>query len=219
MIPQIKLIILDFDGTLCDTRNTIVKTLQMTMQHFGLEVLDEYVCATSIGLPLKEAFQKLHPQLDDEEATACADTYRIIFEDNKDALKPKLFPEVLETLRELAARGYDLTIASSRSNKSLLGFVEETGLSDIISMVVGANDVVNAKPHPEPVLKIMEARGVKAVETLVVGDMHYDINMGRNAGAYTCGVTYGNGSREELEGCNADFVIDRFSELISLNLN
>lgn len=213
-MSQIKLIILDFDGTLCDTRSTIVKTLQMTMQFFGLEVLDETTCATSIGLPLKEAFMALHPQLTEAEAIACADRYRIIFEDNKDALKPQLFPHVLETLRELSARGYDLTIASSRSNKSLLGFVEETGLCDCISLVVGANDVTKAKPHPEPVLKIMEALGYDASETLVVGDMHYDINMGRNANALTCGVTYGNGSRQELLDCQADFVIDDFADIL-----
>ena len=46
------LIILDFDGTLCDTRNTIVKTLQMTMEKLCLPVADEYACAATIGLPL-----------------------------------------------------------------------------------------------------------------------------------------------------------------------
>ena len=44
--------------------------------------------------------------------------------------------------------------------------------------------------------------------------MTYDIDMGRAAGTLTCGVTYGNGTREDLS--DADFLIDDFSELMSL---
>jgi len=54
----------------------------------------------------------------------------------------------------------------------------------------------------------------KAEESIVVGDTAYDIQMGKNAGTWTCGVTYGNGSRESL--ADADWVIDDFSELLAL---
>lgn len=57
------LIILDFDGTLCDTKNTIVKTLQMTMEKLCLPVADEYACAATIGLPLSESFKTMFPSL------------------------------------------------------------------------------------------------------------------------------------------------------------
>ena len=57
------LIILDFDGTLCDTRDTIVKTLQMTMEKLCLPVADEYACAATIGLPLSESFKTMFPSL------------------------------------------------------------------------------------------------------------------------------------------------------------
>jgi phosphoglycolate phosphatase len=56
--------------------------------------------------------------------------------------------------------------------------------------------------------------GFKANETLVVGDMNVDILMGKNAGAKACGVTYGNGTKEELEAAGADYIIDSFDELI-----
>ena len=52
-----------------------------------------------------------------------------------------------------------------------------------------------------------------ASETLVVGDMNVDILMGANAGAKTCGVTYGNGTKAELEAVGADYIIDSFEEL------
>ena len=52
-----------------------------------------------------------------------------------------------------------------------------------------------------------------ASETLVVGDMNVDILMGANAGAKTCGVTYGNRTKAELEAAGADYIIDSFEEL------
>lgn len=48
---------------------------------------------------------------------------------------------------------------------------------------------------------------------MVVGDMTYDILMGRRAGAKTCGVTYGNGKESELREAGADYIIHDFAEL------
>ena len=51
-------------------------------------------------------------------------------------------------------------------------------------------------------------------DAIVVGDTSFDIMMGRNAGTRTCGVTYGNGSRESL--CDADWLIDDFRKLLDI---
>ncbi len=211
------LIILDFDGTLCDTRQTIVRTLQMTMEKLCLPVADEYACAATIGLPLSESFKTLFPSLTEEQALECAETYRDIFEKNKKLLEPKVFPHVPETLRALRDRGFVLTIASSRSNHSLMDFVRTFGFDKDISLVLGADDVTKAKPDPEPVLLTLKRLGFSASSALVVGDMPFDILMGRGAGAKTCGVTYGNSSREELQDSGADYIIDDFANLLDLN--
>ena len=50
----------------------------------------------------------------------------------------------------------------------------------------------------------------------MVGDTEYDIMMGKNAGTKTCGVTYGNGSRESLS--EADWIIDDFGKLLEICL-
>ena len=71
-----------------------------------------------------------------------------------------------------------------------------------------------AKPKPEPVLKTLSDMHYDAGETIVVGDMAVDIQMGVNAGTKTCGVTWGNGTRDELENVGANFIIDRIEDLI-----
>ena len=85
------------------------------------------------------------------------------------------------------------------------------GITDYISYLIGADDVKEAKPKPEPVLKTLAAMHYTANETLVVGDMAVDILMGANAGAKTCGVTWGNGTREEFKEAGADFIIDFYA--------
>jgi phosphoglycolate phosphatase len=90
------------------------------------------------------------------------------------------------------------------------------GIADHFSYILGADDVKEAKPKPEPVLKTLAEMNFDAGETLVVGDMAVDIQMGANAGAKTCGVTWGNGTRDELKKVGATFIIDRMEDLIEI---
>ena len=68
-------------------------------------------------------------------------------------------------------------------------FVVELGLEDIITFVLGGDDVPRAKPAPDPVLLTLAHCQAAAGEALVVGDTKYDILMGKNAGVTACGVT------------------------------
>ena len=214
---MIRLIILDFDGTLGDTRGNILLTMTQTLAQLGYPPQEEETMAATIGVPLEKGFEQMLPGIGPDEVALCAKTYRDIFQKNRKQMVPQLFPHVKETLAALQEAGYVLTIASSRSYGSLKEFLSEMGIEPYISYVLGANSVTHAKPHPEPVLKTMEDLGYKADETLVVGDMPVDILMGKGAGAHTCGVTYGNASREDLAAAGADRIIDDFSQMLTLD--
>ena len=230
-----KYIIFDFDGTIGDSQSLIVKTLQDTMRARNLEVKSEEACAKTIGLRLDEAFVALYG-MSDEEGLACAATYREIFLDNKKTMIVQPFPHVIDTLRELYRRGYILGMASSRNHCSLDGYVKQMQLEDIFSSIVAGDDVEHVKPAPDMVFKalgemlgmknpgasaedvlnpVTSAEDVKDVlaETLVVGDMNFDVDMAHNAGCKACAVTYGNGTREQL--ASAEFIIDDFAELLN----
>lgn len=213
---NIQLIIFDFDGTLGDTRQTIVSTMQMTIAEQGLPGRTDEDCASKIGLPLDGCFASLYPTAERDIIQKCTDTYRRIFKENVQHIKPQTFPQVVETLSVLKEKGYALTIASSRWHRSLAELTTDLGIHDHFACLVGADDVTYAKPHPEPVVKTLTAMGVDASQALVVGDMNVDILMGKNAGAKTCGVTYGNGTREELQQAGADYVINHFEELLEI---
>lgn len=203
--------ILDFDGTLGDTAGVIVKTMQATIEELGLPSRSDEQCAAMIGLRLIEIPPVLFPkcELDNEYY---ASTYRRLFHDFNVDGAVELYPHVIETLKELHRRGIILTIASSRSKASLTEYVRTLGLKSVISYVLGADDVKEGKPAPEAVNRTLEKFGFIPEEALVVGDTTFDIQMGKAAGTWTCGVTYGNGTRESL--ADADRLIDDFGELL-----
>ena len=213
---MIKLIILDFDGTLADTRELIVRTNQETQRRMGYPVTDEAGIVATIGLPLRECITTMYPDVGQETLPIWVQTYREVFDVFKKQFVPTLFPGVKETLQALSAKGIRLTVASSRGHDSLADFLRDMGIAPYISYVLGAEDVTRAKPHPDPVLKTLEALDVDAADALVVGDMPVDILMGSRAGAHTCGVTYGNSGREALMQAGARYVVDGFGEILHL---
>ena len=218
---MIKTIILDFDGTLGNTKGIILRTMQATIQEMNLPERTDEQCAAMIGLPLKQCFTKLYPDyettvVDDAMGDECAKIYRRLFDEYNLPGTVPLFPNVEDTIRKLHELGIRQTVASSRSHMTLDSYVSNLGLSPYITYILGVEDVEDAKPGPGPVLKTLEDFGLSAEECLVVGDTKYDILMAKNAGVKSVGVTYGNGSREELESAGAEWLIDDFAELIDI---
>lgn len=210
-----KLYIFDFDGTLGDSRGLIVRTIMDSFDFFGIQRPTVEACIETIGLPLADCFT-VSAHLGDEEGDECADKYREIFHRNnvKEAVKP--FDGVIGTLNMLHGQGKTLAVASSRRHESLDGLLADFDITNLFSAIIGADDVVNAKPNPEPVNKILSDLSFSPSETIVIGDAPYDIMMGKNAGATACGVNYGNGKRDELQEAGADFLIDKFPDLLTL---
>lgn len=213
---QIKLAIFDFDGTIADTREAIIIAKQETMRLHNLPVLDDAACASTIGYTAKAGFQRLYPNMPDALADACTATYRQLFEEKKKTIPPKLFPGMVETLDALVAKGITCTIATARNQASCHEMLDGLGVKKYFSYILCGESTQNLKPHPEAVLKTLTDLECKPEEAIVVGDMPMDIGMGKGAGVTTCGVTYGNASRETLLEAGADFVIDEIGELLGI---
>ena len=206
ILSGIRLIIFDFDGTLGDSQKLITDTMLATIERLNLPMRSREECARTIGLPLKECFSSIIP-MTDEQAEECAKVYSEIFNVKNVPGVVKAFPGVVETLERLSSQGILMSIASSRSHRTLAKLMDELDLSKYITYLIAADDVVEKKPAAESVLKTLSHFNIEAHETLVVGDTEFDILMGRNAGTHTCGVTYGNGSKESLEAAKAEWIV------------
>ena len=213
---ETKVIIFDFDGTLCDTRSNIIIAFRATMEHLGLEVRDEETCGATIGLTLCDGFKTMYPDFDDAKIDYCVETYRQIFAERRKELMPDLFPGVKETLEALRKRGYRMTIATSRLTDSLMLFMRHHGIDHYFEYAVGSDSVTHHKPHPEPALKTLLELNIAPSEAIMVGDMPVDIAMAHNAGIRAIGVDYGNATREELEAAEADWIVDSITKILEI---
>lgn len=212
---EIRNIIFDFDGTLADTTALIVATIKETVRCLNLPERSVEAYKGTIGLRLDDVPSRLWPNKANI-SESYASTYRKNFEEIKKIVPIELFSGVRETLNDLKKEGLRMAIATSRGHESLTNLLESFGIADYFDILVGGDDVVKGKPHPEPVVKILTERGWLSAETIVVGDMDVDIMMGRAAGTTTCGVTYGNGKEAELSYAGANFIIHHFSELLKV---
>ena len=215
---MIRHLLFDFDGTLADTSEGIVRCTQATLKEMGLPASTPARIRATIGLPLGQCFERgtdTPPERIDE---ACL-TYRRLF--NEIAIPcTTLFDGVAETVAALHARGLRLAICTSRSSASLQELLKVHGIGAFFSAHTCNDDVLQgrAKPKPAPdlALLLLDRLGARAEESLVVGDTVFDLEMGRRAGCHTCGVTYGNQDRPQLLTAAPDRLIDRFADLTGI---
>ncbi len=207
-------IIFDFDGTLADTRRGILDTAQEVLRRMGREPADEQALAATIGLPLRENFTR-GAGFSETEADEAVAIYRSIFDE---VAVPSItaFPGVEEVLSTLDARGIPTAVATSRGQRSLELLMHHLGLDRYIppERCFGVETVARPKPAPDIIYVILGKLGVKPEETLVVGDTTFDIEMGKAAGCFTCGVSYGNQSAGQLAGASPDYLLDDLRKLL-----
>ena len=212
----VRLVVFDFDGTIADTRLNIVLTMREPMRALRLPEADESACAATIGLLLKDGFARLLPGVPDETLDRCVSTYRRLFDKRKRTMPPKPFPGAAGLLAALRARGILLAIASSRSSFTLAPMLRDMGLAGAFDDVVCSDDVERPKPAPDAVLAILRRLAVPPSEALVVGDMPVDVEMGRAAGVRTCGVLWGNATRDQLAAAGADSIAAAMDDVLAL---
>ena len=207
-------LIFDFDGTLADTRESILQTMKFVAHNYNIQFVDEKLIEGLIGLPLKATFEQAF--LLDESSIQDA---TLLYRNHYDEIvlnTISLYEGVKDTLLDFYDKGINLSIASSKGKESLRKILQKQNIYHIFSFVGGEEDAKNKKPAPDIVNLILDKFNFQANECLVVGDTIFDIEMGQRAKVDTCGVTYGNNTREKLERQKPNFIIDNFTNLTEI---
>ncbi|WP_457592998.1 HAD family hydrolase [Hydrogenimonas sp.] len=187
-------ILFDLDGTLIDSTEAILESFSVALGCFGSAMAEEDAVKMLIGHPLDVMFQRLgvEPGLVEEHVGAYKEHYRKISRE-KTVLLPGA-AEAVERACEFARAGV-VTTKTGRYSKELL---EHFGLMHRFEVLIGREDVVNPKPHPEPVYRALEALGADAEKTWMIGDTLLDIASAEAAGVTPFALTCGYGSEKEL---------------------
>src|SRR5699024_2276253 len=117
-----------------------------------------------------------------------------------------MYPNVMETIKQLKEKQIKLGIVTTKMRTGAMMVLDLTGLTPFFESIITFDDIVHAKPHPEPVLKGMDELGGHAESTLMVGDNYHDIEAGRRAGVRTAGVAWADKGREYLESYDPTYM-------------
>ena len=211
---MVKAIFFDFDGTLADTAPGIVLTMRESFRELGMDIPSEADIRQTIGLPLIDAMMMLGG-LDREGGERATEAYRRLFP-IYEVTHITIFSEVAQTLKALHSRGIRMAVCTSRGLESLESILGRNGLLEYFETSVTNSDHLAPKPSPEMVNVLLDRMRLQKEDVLVVGDTTFDIGMGNAAGCRTVAVTYGNHSLSQILEASPTFVIDRFSDLLSM---
>lgn len=125
-----------------------------------------------------------------------------------------LFPDVADTLAALHAKGLPLALVTNKPTPFVAPLLEALDIAKFFSFVVGGDDVVNKKPHPEPLLLVCKKLNIQPHELLFVGDSRNDILAAKAAGSVSVGLTYGYNYGEAITLSEPDLVFDHFKDLL-----
>ena len=209
-MPDIRLLIFDWDGTLMDSEAQIVHCMQAAIGDLFLAPRsDEQICHI-IGLGLKEAVLALYPDSPAELAGRLSAQYRVHW--LAQAEEAPLFPGVEPTLRELHAAGYRLAVATGKGRAGLDKVLRSTGLGELFH-VTRCSDETRSKPHPQMLHEILDELRMAPHQSVMIGDTEYDLEMSRRAGMPAIAVSYGVHPLERLQTYQPLACLDNIREL------
>ncbi len=209
-LPGIQLVVFDLDGTLADTKKDLALSVNAMREHMGLgplplETITSYV-GHGVTVLMKRSLGNEARDGDLEKALKFyLDYYAHHLLDNTVA-----YPGVREGLEDLAQR--KLAILTNKPTGSSHAVINGLGLASFFYEIYGGDSFTQKKPDPIGIRTLMSRLSIPAEKTLMVGDSDTDILTGRNAGVWTCGVTYGF-APETLEKAGPDLLLDDLREL------
>ena len=212
-----KVVVFDFDGTVADTGMGVKNSVKYAVRAFGMQVGDESNLDYFIGPPLYEGFAHVYG-VDEETSAKLVEIYRSYYNE-KGIYELSPYKGILSLMSKLHDRGITVAVASSKPNDYLQRAMDFIGAKKYCEFVIGPRmDNHNADKSVliNSVLKNLGIKPENYKDVLMVGDRFYDIEGAKKVGIDSCAVTYGYGTREELEAVNAPRIVDSVKELANL---
>jgi phosphoglycolate phosphatase len=208
------LIIFDLDGTLIDSSKDLTISTNATRAHFDLPPLDEKVVSSYVGNGAPVLVRRAMGHEATEETVASALAFFLNYYRAHALEHTKLYAGVRGMIEDLARDGHRLGVLTNKPRKISFDILAALRIERLFLQVYGGDTLANKKPDPAGILLMAKETAVPISETLMVGDSKVDVQTARNAGARSCGVTWGF-QPETFDEFPPDFVVKRPMDLIN----
>ena len=195
-IKKYELAVFDVDGTMLDTTEGVVASVEYTIGTMGLAPLKREQLLTFIGPPIQDSFARIY-RLEGEALQAAADCFRNRYKDY-DLFRAAPYEGMESVLETLSGRGIKVAVATYKRQDYAESIVRHFGLDRYVGVLYGT-DYANRLTKGDIIRKCMEDMGVCGSAAVMIGDTCHDAGGAEEAGMDFIGVTYGVGFRSPEE--------------------
>jgi len=202
-------VIFDLDGTISDPSEGITKSINYALTSLHAEPRPAHRLLRFIGPPLFQIFSELLETDDDRLIMKAVSKFRERYFDvgYKENI---LYPGILNTLNRLLTDGHTLFIVTSKRTDIAKKVVCYFGIDHLFDGVYGCG---LKKEKAQVLSELISGIRIRNKAPCMVGDRGSDIKAAKQAAIGSIGVTWGFGSRKELEDAGADTIIDSMDSL------
>ena len=185
----VRLAVFDCDGTLVDGQADVCWAMERAFTRAGLPAPDNHAIRRSVGLSLPAAVRSLAPDLTDDQNRTVTEFYRSSFRARREEglLDEPLYDGIADLLRGLHGAGWQLAVATGKSDRGLAACLASHGIADLFVSLQTA-DRHPSKPHPAMLEAAMFEAGAQAHEAVMIGDTSFDMVMARSIGVAAIGA-------------------------------
>jgi phosphoglycolate phosphatase len=208
-------ILFDLDGTLTNPKEGITKAVQYTLKHMGIDVEDLNSLCKHIGPPPRVSFKEFWG-LNDKEVEQALIYYRD-YSSKIGIFQNEVYLGIDEMLASLVKNGKQLIIATSKLEVFAKQILEYFNLSNYFMDICGSTMDTSREKKGDIIRYALEKNNIVDLnQVIMVGDRSHDIIGSKENEIASVGVLYGFGSREELMGEAADYIVETVEQLYEL---
>ena len=209
-------IVYDLDGTLADTAEDLMATLNWLLAREGLAPLKVESAGSLLGAGaralIKRGFAASGRSLDPQEMEALFADYLTYYSAHI-AVHTRLYPGVDKALAAFARAGWRQAICTNKIESLAKLLIAKLGIADRFAFICGQDTFGIGKPDAKPLLMTIAASGGTTECAIMVGDSETDIKTARAAVVPVIAVDFGYAD-VPLRELGPDRVISHFDQLL-----
>ncbi|MBT6288839.1 MAG: HAD-IA family hydrolase [Rhodospirillaceae bacterium] len=211
---ELKLLVLDCDGTFVDSQTGIIEAMQSAFAENGVARPAPEKILHVVGLELLQSIGILAPTLGPAIHEKILTAYRQFATKrrNDGIWRDPLYPGAVEVMNGLSEAGWLMGVATGKSRAGLDRVLADYEISHHFC-TLQTSDVAAGKPSPDMLERALAESGADASRAVMVGDTTYDMEMAVNANISAIGVAWGYHEVDALTSAGAKLVIERFDQL------
>lgn len=212
-----RLAVFDCDGTLVDGQADVCAAMTDAFAMAGETAPDMNEVRRMVGLSLPVAMRRLAPNLPEEKSAELVQNYKDAFFARRESgrLHEPLYDGIRELLQNLHDAGWQLAVATGKSDRGLIACLETHGIRDLFISLQTA-DRHPSKPHPAMLEAALFEAGVAPADAVMIGDTTFDVVMACDAQVRALGVAWGYHAPDELLQAGAQAVAADIADLEKL---